>query len=41
MGKLLHGEGRGAAEPNASLDNHGLSLRVVLCNAYVAASLNA
>ena len=41
MGKLLHGEGRGAAEPNASLDNHGLSLRGVLCHAGVAASLHA
>jgi len=41
MGKFLNGEGSGADEPNASLDNHGLSLRVVLCNACVAASLNA
>ncbi len=41
MGKLLHGEGRGADEPNASLDNHGLSLRGVLCHAGVAASLHA
>ena len=41
MGKFLTGEGRGADEPNASLDNHGLSLRGVLCNAWGAASLNA
>ena len=41
MGKLLHGEGRGADEPNASLDNHGLSLRVVLCKASVAAAWHA
>jgi len=41
MGKFLHGEGSGADEPHASLDHHGLSLRVVLCKACVAASLNA
>jgi transposase len=41
MGKFLNGEGSGADEPHASLDHHGLSLRVVLCKAYVAASLNA
>jgi transposase len=41
MGTFLNGEGSGADEPNASLDNHGLSLRVVLCNACGAASLNA
>ena len=40
MGKFLNGEGSGAEEPNASLDHHGLSLRVVLCKAYFAASLN-
>jgi len=41
MGKFLNGSGSGADEPNASLDNHGRSLRVVLWNACVAASLNA
>jgi hypothetical protein len=41
MGKFLNGSGSGADEPNASLDNHGLSLRVVLCNVGVDASLNA
>lgn len=41
MGKLLNGSGSRADEPNASLDNHGLSLRVVLCKAGVAASWNA
>jgi transposase len=33
-GKFLTGSGSGADEPNASLDNHGLSLRVVRCNAW-------
>ena len=41
MGKFLNGSGSGADEPNASLDHHGLSLRVVLCKACVAASWNA
>src|SRR5205823_1514566 len=41
MGKLLHGAGSGADAPHASLDHHGLSLRVRLCNAWVAASWNA
>jgi transposase len=41
LGKCLNGSGSGAAEPHASRDNHGLSLRGVLCNACVAASLNA
>src|SRR5262249_42597483 len=41
MGTLLNGSGSGADEPYASLDHHGLSLRVVLCHAGVAASLNA
>ena len=41
MDKFLNGEGSGADEPYASLDHHGLSLRIVLCNACVAASLNA
>jgi hypothetical protein len=41
MGTFLHGEGSGVAEPNASLDHDGLSLRVVRCHACCAASLNA
>jgi hypothetical protein len=41
MDTFLNGSGSGADEPNASLDHHGLSLRVVLCNACFAASLNA
>jgi hypothetical protein len=41
MGKFLNGEGSGADEPHASLDNHGLSLHVVLCHACIAASLHA
>jgi transposase len=41
MDKFLNGEGSGADEPYASLDHHGLSLRIVLCNPCVAASLNA
>jgi hypothetical protein len=41
MGKLLNGYGSGAEAPNAELVKHGLSLRVVLCNTCVAASLNA
>jgi hypothetical protein len=41
MGTCLNGSGSGADEPTASLDNHGLSLRVVLCHACVAASVNA
>jgi transposase len=41
MDKFLNGEGSGADEPYASLDHHGLSLRIVLCNACFAASLNA
>ena len=32
MGKCLHGSGRGADEPHASLDTHGRSLRIVLCH---------
>ena len=40
-GQFLNGSGSGADAPNASLDNHGLSLRVVLGKACVAASLNA
>jgi transposase len=41
MGQFLPGYGSGADEPNAELDTHGLSLRVVLGNACVAASVNA
>ena len=41
MGQLLNGSGSGAEAPNASLDHHGLSLRGVLCQACVAASLHA
>jgi transposase len=41
MDTLLHGSGSGADEPYAALDHHGLSLRIVLCNAWVAASVNA
>jgi hypothetical protein len=41
MDKFLNGEGSGADEPYAELDHHGLSLRIVLCNACVAASVNA
>ena len=41
MGKVLNGSGSGADEPHASLDPHGLSRRVVLCKACVAASWNA
>ena len=41
MGKVLNGSGSGADEPNASLDHHGLSRRVVRCQACVAASVNA
>ena len=41
MGNFLNGSGSGADEPHASLDTHGLSLRVVRCQACVAASLNA
>ena len=41
MGKFLNGSGSGADEPNASRDHHGVSLRVVLCQACCAASLNA
>jgi transposase len=37
-GKFLHGSGSGADEPHASRDPHGLSLRVGLCHACVAAS---
>src|SRR5262245_9790564 len=32
---------KGADEPHASLNHHGLSLRVALCNACVAASVRA
>jgi hypothetical protein len=41
MDTLLNGSGSGADEPYAALDHHGLSLRIVLCNAWVAASVNA
>ena len=41
MDKFLNGSGRGAAEPYASLDHHGRSLRIVLYTTWVAASLNA
>jgi transposase len=41
LGKCLNGSGSGADEPHASLDHPGLSLRVVLCQACGAASLNA
>jgi hypothetical protein len=41
MDKFLNGFGRGADEPYAELDHHGLSLRIGLCNAWFAASLNA
>ena len=32
MDKFLHGEGRGAGEPAASLGHDGASLVTVLCN---------
>jgi transposase len=35
-GTFLHGEGSGADEPNASLDHHGRSLRVVRCHGRVS-----
>src|SRR5262245_18588229 len=41
MGPFLHGAGSGAEAPHASLDHDGLSLRVVLCQAWCAASVNA
>jgi len=39
--RFLSGSWNGAGEPNASLDDHGLSLSVVLGHACIAASLNA
>jgi hypothetical protein len=41
MDTLLNGSGSGADEPYASLDHRGLSRRIVLGNACVAASWNA
>jgi hypothetical protein len=41
LDKFLNGEGSGADEPSASLDHHGRSRRIVLCQACVAASWNA
>jgi transposase len=40
MDKFLNGSGSGADEPYASLDHHGLSLRIVLCNACFTVSLH-
>jgi len=40
MQQFLNGSGSGAEEPIASLDKHGLSLRLVRCDVWFTASLN-